>query len=237
MKNSNKWRPTKFSVTQNAFKPGNVSAGSYITVQCVSDFVNRNKRRLTEGVQNVLDFGCGNMPYRVLFSDLKSDHYIGVDWEASPHNISYADVVTNLFDFNTSVQFDRILINDVFEHTGEIKQLLRKLKNNLTKDGLIYMNIPFMYWIHEAPYDKVRYSHFYLEEIFDCLGYKVETKVFYGGWFLVVSDIFNKVFTSRLSNRLLFVPKLQLLIDSLIPLKWKQIQTYPLQYCYIISKL
>lgn len=237
MKNSHKWRPTKFSMSHNTFKPGHVSAGSYITVQCVSYFVNRNKGRLTEGVRNVLDFGCGNMPYRVLFPDLKPEYYIGVDWEASPHNISYADVVTSLFDFNTSEQFDRILINDVFEHTGEIKQLLRKLKNNLNKDGLIFLNMPFMYWIHEAPYDRVRYTHFYLEEIFDSLGYKVETKLFYGGWFLVVSDIFNKVFTSRLSNRLLIVPKLQLFIDRLIPFKWKQIEAYPLQYCYIISKL
>ena len=236
MKNSTKWAPSKFVCSDNVVRPGKVTAGAYISVKSISNFINANKELLTEGVHSVLDFGCGNMPYRAIFEHVNDISYVGVDWGSSPHDVSFADFLLDLKDFRSNKKFDRILINDVFEHTGNVKYYLDFLYENLSDNGLIFINLPFLYWIHEAPFDKIRYTHFYLDEIFENSGYKIQSKCIYGGWFLVLSDIINKVLINRLFKKLLFIPNFQLLVNNIIPTKFRQTETYPLQYCYIISK-
>jgi SAM-dependent methyltransferase len=116
---------------------------------------------------HVYDLGCGEMPYKEWF--LKhADKYTGVDWSLSIHD-SKADIIA---DLNKELPIksdsaDTIVSISVMEHLKEPKTFLKEANRILKPGGNIVLQVPFMWWVHEAPYDYFRYTEYGLKYLFE----------------------------------------------------------------------
>ncbi|MGE5620950.1 MAG: class I SAM-dependent methyltransferase [archaeon] len=121
----------------------------------------------------LLDFGCGNKPYKSLFN---VKEYIGLDIEESGHahhneNIDvYYDGNTIPFDDCT---FDSIFSSEVFEHVFNLEQILRELYRVLKPGGHILVTLPFVWEEHEIPFDFARYTSFGIKNLMEKQGFKI----------------------------------------------------------------
>lgn len=136
----------------------------------------------------LVDLGCGTAPYKEFFLQY-ADKYIGVDWTNTLHT-SKADVISNL---NEKIKLednfaDTIVSLSVMEHLCEPQIFLNESYRILKQDGTIILSTPWMWRIHEAPYDYFRYTPFGLKYIFEKAGYKnihiQPTTGFFTMWFL-----------------------------------------------------
>lgn len=130
---------------------------------------------MSKGVRGmVLDVGCGDAPYRSLFSNAT---YIGVEMKARSEHGSRKNGANVLYDgkhlpFFDGV-FDHIVCNQVLEHVFEPKPFLDELNRVLRPGGSVLLTVPFVWDEHEQPYDFARYSSFGLRHLADCSGFEV----------------------------------------------------------------
>ncbi len=132
-----------------------------ITQQCCHDYI--------KGI--VYDLGCGERPYEVDILQ-RADQYIGVDWGSTLHNLK-ADIVSNLnkpLPIDSEVA-DTITSFQVMEHLCEPQIMLNEAYRILKKDGNIILTVPFQWWVHEAPYDYLRYTPYGLRYMFEKAGF------------------------------------------------------------------
>ncbi len=121
----------------------------------------------------VLDFGCGNKPYKNLF---KFEEYIGLDLVTDVSDKFYhkADVFydgkTIPFEDNT---FDSIFSTEVLEHVFNPNEILKEWNRVLKKDGFALMTCPFFWPEHEQPYDCARYTSFGIKNLIETNGFKL----------------------------------------------------------------
>jgi SAM-dependent methyltransferase len=122
----------------------------------------------------LLDFGCGEKPYKSLFS--KVDRYIGLDFEnpGHSHKNENIDVFYNgeniPFDDN---YFDSALCSEVFEHLFNLEVSLSELCRVLKPGGTLLVTCPFVWEEHELPHDYARYTTFALNHLFERHGFEV----------------------------------------------------------------
>jgi SAM-dependent methyltransferase len=120
---------------------------------------------------HLVDLGCGEAPYKDYFLQF-SDKYTGVDWTKTQHN-SKADVVSDLnkkIDLDDSV-VDTVVSISVMEHLCEPQKFLRECHRILKKDGVILLQVPWQWWIHEAPHDFFRYTPYGLRYMLEKAGF------------------------------------------------------------------
>lgn len=118
-----------------------------------------------------VDLGSGEAPYKDFFLQF-ADKYTGVDWSNTLHN-SQADVVS---DLNKEISLpdeiaDTVIALSVMEHLCEPQTFLNEAYRILRPNGYIILQVPFQWWVHEAPYDYFRYTYFGLKHIFQKAGF------------------------------------------------------------------
>lgn len=109
------------------------------------------------------DFGCGTAPYRDYFQK-HAKKYIGVDYSESQHEIR-AEIVADLckvLPINGEVA-DTVISLSVLEHLRDPKVMLDEAFRILKPGGNIILQVPWQWWVHEAPNDYYRYTPFALE--------------------------------------------------------------------------
>jgi SAM-dependent methyltransferase len=132
--------------------------------------VSLNKRYLNG---KLLDFGCGNKPYKGLFD---VQEYIGLDIEESGHSHKneeidvYYDGKTIPFPDN---HFDSIFSSEVFEHIFNLEEILTELHRVSKPGGHMLITLPFVWDEHETPYDFARYSSFGIVYLLKKSGFEV----------------------------------------------------------------
>lgn len=132
----------------------------------------------------VLDLGCGTAPYK---NDIleSADEYIGVDWKNSLHDQRNVDVFANLcerlpFDNNYA---DTIVSFQVMEHLPEPSYFLSECHRILKGGGSLFITVPFMWHIHEEPFDYYRYTRYGLEYLLRKNGFvNIEIRENTGFW-------------------------------------------------------
>lgn len=143
----------------------------------------------------LVDLGCGTAPYKDFFLQYV-DRYIGVDWTESIHNTK-VDIVSNL---NEKIELpdsfaDTIISLSVMEHLCEPQVFLNESFRILKSDGVMILQVPWMWWIHEAPHDYFRFMPYGLKYIFSKAGfhdvYVQPTTGFFTMW-LVKMNYFSR---------------------------------------------
>ena len=113
-----------------------------------------------------VDFGCGAMPYKNLFT---VQNYRGIDLKKSGHDSSsmHKDVI--YYDGKKipleDSSVDSIFSSEVFEHIFELDSTLLELNRILKTGGKLLITVPFVWEEHETPYDYARYSSYALKYI------------------------------------------------------------------------
>ena len=140
----------------------------------------------------MLDIGCGTKPYRQLFADRVTRH-VGVDVPGSLHGRQAIDAFSTATDLPFRAgSFDFVLCTEVLEHVPDPHRAYEEIARVLKPGGHALITTPFMYRVHEQPYDFFRYTPFSHAELATRAGLQVEEISPRGGYFSVLFDTLLK---------------------------------------------
>lgn len=117
---------------------------------------------------DLVDIGCGIMPYREELLPIVAS-YTGVDhpkvsklYKGTRKPDVLADVKDLPFKNGT---FDTVLFLQVLEYVDEPQKAFSEITRILRKNGTLILSVPFLYPIHDAPYDQARYTSYFLKNV------------------------------------------------------------------------
>jgi SAM-dependent methyltransferase len=133
----------------------------------------------------LLDVGSGQSPYREMLTapPSKVESYLGMDF-ADNHYAAYAHDLT--WDGKT-IPLSEAAVNctiatEVLEHCPDPGQVLREIGRVLKPGGLVFLTVPFLWPLHDVPYDEYRYTPFSLERHLREAGFEQIRILAHGGW-------------------------------------------------------
>ena len=123
---------------------------------------------------HVLDIGCSDQ--RVKNALPKHGQYTGLDYystatqwyETRPtiygdaHALPFADI-----------QFESVFLLDVLEHLKAPEVCVDEIARVLKNGGNLFLKVPFLYPVHDAPYDFRRWTRFGLRQLAQQHGFRV----------------------------------------------------------------
>lgn len=200
MRNPDHWQPTKVALVGRPGRarlrvpadPGALGAGSTLVATLVARWYQAACAAHARGL--LVDLGCGAMPYRPLYAPHVSE-VIGADWPASLHRQPHADLWCDL-DAGLPLRdaaADTVLLADVLEHLFRPQALLAEVARVLRPGGVLLLNVPFMYGLHEAPNDYFRYTPYALDRMARSAGLVPVTLDAVGGSPCVLADVTGKL--------------------------------------------
>jgi len=236
MKKRNGWTPTKFErdakgrlrASRNTHEVG---VASRLIADTIAVWYDANIKEFAKG--KLLDLGCGKAPLYDTYSPFV-DEITLADWANSLHKNKYLDVecdITKKLPFKNN-SFDTIILSDVLEHIPNPNDVMKEVHRILKPNGIVLMNAPFFYWLHEVPHDYNRYTEFMIRKMIEdnkMQVIKIEAPV--GGWAVLI-DLTSKLLIQH--------PRLVNLIQKIGPrifAKRLKIRTeFPLLYAAVFQK-
>ncbi len=135
---------------------------------------------------NLLDIGCGKMPYKnYILRNSSVTEYIGLDIEnaleyhASSKPDFTWDGITMPFEDN---YFETAFGTEVLEHCPKPDIVLSEVNRVLKPGGIFFFTVPFLWPLHEVPHDEFRYTPFALKRLLEENGFKNVNIKALGGW-------------------------------------------------------
>jgi SAM-dependent methyltransferase len=213
VKNQELWKPTKF-----VFKNGRlcISKNKQEAAVCSRLVGQLTAEQYGEYIPQycsgrLVDLGCGKVPLYEAYKKHITDN-VCVDWANTYHDTNFLDAECDLagvLPFGDQ-EFDTIILSDVLEHVPSPQLLCSEIARILRPSGIVLLNVPFMYWLHEQPYDYYRYTKFALERLLQDAGLRLVHMKALGGSADVLADFLAK-----------HVVKLPLLGDSVaLAIQW-----------------
>jgi len=134
----------------------------------------------------LVDLGCGEMPYKQYLLDRNKNitKYIGVDVS---NNKYHQTLKPDLFWDGKRIPLDdeeieTIIATELFEHVENLGDILTESFRVLKKEGIIFFTVPFIWPLHEIPYDQYRYTPYSLEKALTTSGFKDVVIIPLGGY-------------------------------------------------------
>jgi len=141
---------------------------------------------LTNFEGDLLDIGCGKMPYKnYILQNSKVSNYVGLDIESA---LNYDSVIKPDFTWNGKVMpfesnsFNCAFGTEVLEHCSEPEVVLKEVMRVLKPGGRFFFTVPFLWNLHEVPNDEYRYTPFSLERHLKNSGFNNIEINATGGW-------------------------------------------------------
>jgi SAM-dependent methyltransferase len=162
------------------------------------DLASSLKRWSHEMRGTMLDFGCGSMPYRSLF---KVEKYLGLEIVAEGHPLRNENATLGYSGDRIPLDdatVDCILMTEVLEHVFNPEHVLKDFNRVLKSGGIVLITCPFVWPLHEEPYDYARYTPFALRYLSESAGFQVVAHENLGCWFLALAQLLLAYFTQTM---------------------------------------
>jgi SAM-dependent methyltransferase len=143
----------------------------------------------------MLDIGCGNKPYEVLFEGL-IESYTGCDMVQSHKN--RVDVICPATDLRfPDESFNTVFSTQVMEHVDDPGQMIKESSRVLKDKGLAIFSIPFCWELHEEPHDYFRFTKYGLTALFEKQQFDIVRIDANGGkWAAIFQMNLNMIYSS-----------------------------------------
>jgi SAM-dependent methyltransferase len=171
----------------------NITRGDYFILWHLREFLDRGLRRLVKPGCRVADVGSGEQPWRALIEKL-GGKYTSVDVTQNAQS-SVAVLGSVLAVPCAAAVFDVVLCTEVLEHTPDTRRSVAELARILKPNGFLLLTTPFMYPMHEEPYDFVRVTRHQLAECVQAAGLQVVTLECSGNELEVLATIWSNLWT------------------------------------------
>ncbi len=116
---------------------------------------------------NLLDVGCGEMPYRTFLP--KHIDYVGIDVpQAGAFSMQGHEEIISFDGYHIpfpDATFDTVLCTEVLEHSPEPAALIAEIGRVLKPGGTLIATVPFSARVHYAPHDFHRFSKYALAKM------------------------------------------------------------------------
>lgn len=167
--------------------------GSFLHPQWLTDRLHRRSRQALKPLRNavVLDVGSGDSD-NTRYVD-GSNAVIRLDY---PHtNKSYRLRPDVFADARRLPIMDRsidvVLLFEVLEHVWPGLAVLEEIQRVLRRGGTMYLSVPFLYPIHDAPNDFHRFTIHGIRHYLEFSGFRVVMEKQHGGSLLVPIQLMN----------------------------------------------
>ncbi|HEY5464295.1 MAG TPA: methyltransferase domain-containing protein [Hanamia sp.] len=124
---------------------------------------------------NLLDIGCGKMPYKnYILQNSGVTKYVGLDIENA---LEYDASVKPDFTWDgikmpfEDGQFETAFGTEVLEHCPRPEIILSEVNRMLKPGGVFFFTVPFLWPLHEVPHDEYRYTPFALKRLLEETGF------------------------------------------------------------------
>jgi SAM-dependent methyltransferase len=132
-----------------------------------------------------LDVGCGDSPYQSLLlqAPFQISQLLGLDrlsdrCQHAPPDLVWSDGRIPLPD----ASIDSALCTEVLEHCPNPSDVLQEVHRVLKPGGHLLITVPFLWPLHEVPYDWARYTPFALRQLLESAGFLVQDVRSLGGY-------------------------------------------------------
>ena len=241
MKDADAWTPTKFVMTERGLQASRdtreVSISSRLSADLMAPRYQRMLERHARG--RLLDLGAGHAPLFGVYRGLV-DAVTCVDWPGSPHPSRHVDL---FLDLNERLPlpdagYDTLLLTDVLEHISQPHILWPEMARVLAPGGRLLLATPFMYWIHEAPNDYLRYTEHMLRDCCTRNGLEILELRAQGGSPEVILDIVGRhlAWSPLLSRVHLAVARAMLALSPVRRLSERTRRWFPLAYTLVAAR-
>lgn len=131
----------------------------------------------------LIDIGCGIKPYAHMLAPYISEH-VGLDREQPFNQNAKVDLVGTAYEIPAlNNSFNSALSTAALEHLAEPEIALRECHRVLKPGGVAVYTVPFIWHVHAAPWDYVRFTNFGLKHLFEKTGFEIiEIKALSGFW-------------------------------------------------------
>jgi SAM-dependent methyltransferase len=159
MRNINQWKPIKFVVESGKLFPSLKQKEIGFSNRLITYFIASVYEQFIPKYcnDNLIDIECGNIPRCLNFTDIIAD-------------LNIAPIPELVKD-----SFDSAICSDVLEHIYDPKTFLREIHLVLKHDGILLLNVPFAFPLHESPYDYYRYTEWTLKRFMKESGFEIIT--------------------------------------------------------------
>ncbi len=189
------WAPSKYIYRRSALAASRdcteVSPGSRLVTDITAGYYDKNLK--TYAVGRLLDLGCGKVPLYAAYKEYVSENTC-VDWGSTLHKNEHLDFecdLTKPLPFKEA-EYNTVILSDVLEHIPQPELLMSEISRVLSSGGVLFLNVPFFYWLHEEPHDFYRYTEFALRNLAESSGFDVISLSPTGGVPEILTDIYSK---------------------------------------------
>jgi SAM-dependent methyltransferase len=132
----------------------------------------------------LLDVGCGWSPYRSVVTGPGSPvaSYLGLDLEGG----TYASEPELKWDGTRiplgPASVESAMATEVLEHCPDPDIVLSEIWRVLKPNGILFITVPFLWPLHDVPYDEYRYTPFSLSRHLRRAGFESIEITALGGW-------------------------------------------------------
>lgn len=124
-------------------------------------FLKREYNQISKN-SRVLIIGAGGRINRLLekYAEINGFEILSIDIDEKKRPDIFADLCTH--DFG-ELKFDVVVMGEVLEHLHSPHLAIKRIHNALRPNGKLIITVPFIFPIHDRPYDYYRYTRYGLE--------------------------------------------------------------------------